>query len=168
MKNRHLLVGVAVAATVLSANDSAHAQPSTSPRCNDQLIRGTYGFVVEGERLTGPPPLGPLKGVAMTTFDGKGGLTQIDSISLNGMAAADFSPPATGSYSVNQDCTGSFSLVFTDGRPAATVNFVVANNGLEIDTVVVGTCFPPSSPPCTGQGAVSIRSTGTKRFLGQD
>jgi len=74
---------------------------------------------------------------------------------------------ASGNYSVNSDCTGSFSIAFQDGRPPVTVNFVVATGGLEIDTVVVGVCIPPnSSPPCTGQGVNSIGSIGKKRFLG--
>jgi hypothetical protein len=168
MKNRHILISAAVVAMVLLTSHATLAQPTTSHRCNDQLIKGTYGFVVEGERLMGPPPLGPLKGVALTTFDGKGGLTQVDSISTNGFAAADFSPPANGSYSVNSDCTGTFSLVFQDGRPAVTVNFVVTTDGFEIDTVVVGVCVVPnSSPPCTGQGVNSIRSIGKQRFPGQ-
>jgi len=76
--------------------------------------------------------------------------------------------PATGSYSANKDCTGSFSLVFPpqDG-PRVTVNFVVTADGFEIDTVVVGVCSLPDNPtpPCAGQGANSIRSTLKRRFL---
>jgi len=153
----------AVAAMVLSANYSAYAQPPTSGFCTDGLIKGTYGFVVDGEILTPGGPL-LLKGVAMTTFDGKGGLTQIDSTTANAMGGPGFSAPETGSYHVNDDCTGSFSIVFNDGT-AVTTNFVVTTDGFEIDTVVVGTCTPPNTPPCTGQGADSVRSIGKKRFL---
>ncbi len=168
MKNWQFPISAALAAAVLLANHEAHAQPATSRFCNDQLIKGTYGFVVDGELFLAPPP-GLLKGVGMITFDGKGGLTQIDSISVNGTAAPGFSKPATGSYRVNDDCTGSFSLVFHDPNavsPPVTVNFVVTTNGFEIDTVVVGVCFPPESPPCTGQGANSVRSTLKRRFIG--
>ena len=49
-------------------------------RCNNRLILGTYGFSIEGQKLAGPGPVGPQVGVAITTFDGAGNLSQIDSI----------------------------------------------------------------------------------------
>ncbi|HLH07592.1 MAG TPA: hypothetical protein VKW78_10165 [Terriglobales bacterium] len=136
---------------------AATAQAQTvSPACNDHLIVGTYSFTVEGEKLAGPPntPVGPMKGVAMTTFRPDGTLTQIDTVSVNGAVVADFTHPvANGKYSVNSDCTGTFTINFTDGRPPVTTNFVIALNGLELDTVVV-------APP----GVLSVRSIGKKRL----
>ena len=74
----------------------------------------------------------------MTTFDGKGGLTQIDTVTVSGEVVADFThTPATGTYTVNSDCTSTFTINFTDGRPPITANFVVVEGGLEIDTVVI-------------------------------
>jgi hypothetical protein len=137
------------------AAGTAYAQ-TNSPACNDHLIVGTYSFTVEGEKLAGPPgtPIGPMKGVAMTTFKADGTLTQIDTVTVNGQVVADFTHPlANGSYSVNPNCTGTFTIDFTDGRPPVTTNFVIALNGLEIDTVVV-------APP----GVLSVRSIGKKRL----
>jgi hypothetical protein len=43
-------------------------------------------------------------------------LTQIDSVTINGMHVANFThTPAYGTYTVNPDCTGNFTIVFTDG-----------------------------------------------------
>ena len=79
----------------------------TSAACNNKLIAGNYGFTIQGNKLGGQGPTGPQVGVAMTEFDGKGGLTQIDTVTVSGEVVADFThTPATGTYTVNSDCTG--------------------------------------------------------------
>ena len=149
-------VTVAALAVVLTGT-SAYAQ-TNSRLCNNQLIRGDYAFVVDGYKLAGPPgsPTGPMKRVAMTTFDGSGHLTQLDTVVVNGVQTSSFSEEeATGTYQVNPNCTGTFTLTFPAGdpRPPVTVSFVVGDNGNEIDTVV-------TSPP----GALLIGSIGKRRF----
>src|SRR5437879_5607233 len=132
---------------------------SDSPVCDNRLIAGNYGFTIEGTKLVGPGPVGPQVGVAMTEFDGNGGLTQIDTITINGVVVANFThPPASGTYTVNPDCTGTFTLIFTDGRPPVVTNFVVVDSGSEIDTVVISAGG--------NQGIIATRSIG-KRRLGQ-
>lgn len=157
MKIKFIASAAVVALTVLSTGASANAQ-TTSRFCNNELIRGDYAFVVDGYKLGGPPgsPLGPMKGVAMTTFDGNGHLTQLDTVVVNGVQTSSFSEAeATGTYQVNSNCTGTFTLTFPSGdpRPPVTVSFVVGDNGNEIDTVV-------TSPP----GALLIGSIGKRRF----
>lgn len=136
---------------------TARAQ-SESPACNNKLIAGHYGFTIEGSKLGGQGPTGPQVGVALTEFDGKGGLTQIDTVTVNGEVVADFAhPPATGTYKVNPDCTGAFTIDFTDGRPPVSANFVVIEDGLEIDTVVISAGG--------NQGIIATRSVGKRRFF---
>jgi hypothetical protein len=97
-------------------------------------------------------------GVAMTEFDGNGGLSQIDTVTINGVVVADFThTPATGNYTVNSDCTGTFTINFTDGRPPVVANFVVVGDGSEIDTVVISAGGK--------QGLLATSSTGKKRFF---
>ena len=135
----------------------APAQTSDHRRCNNRLIEGTYGFTIEGQKLAGPGPVGPLVGVAITTFDGEGNLSQIDSVVIGGSQLSDFThPPAGGTYSVNADCTGTFTIEFRDGRPPVTVDFVVVDYGREIDTVVL--------PPPGAVGSLATRSIGKRRF----
>jgi len=124
------LVVVGFTATSAIAQDDSQA-------CNDKLIKGNYGFTVQGTKLGGSGPTGQQIGVAMTEFDGKGNLTQIDTVTVDGKVVADFTrTPATGTYTVNADCTGAFTINFTDGRPTVTTAFVVVWDGMEIDTVV--------------------------------
>jgi hypothetical protein len=131
---------------------------SNSPACNDELIKGNYGFTVQGAKLGGLGPTGAQIGVAMTEFDGKGNLTQIDTVTIDGKVVADFThTPATGTYTVNPNCTGSFTLDFTDGRPTVTAAFVVVNGGAEIDTVVTSAGG--------AQGILATGSVGKRRFL---
>ncbi len=146
----------ALALLTLGALGSGYAQ-SDSGACNNKLIRGNYGFTVQGTKLAGAGPTGPQVGVAMTQFDGKGGLTQLDTVTIAGLVVADFThTPATGNYTVNSDCTGTFTINFTDGRPTVVTNFVVVANGDEIDTVVISAGG--------NQGILATGSIGKRRF----
>ncbi len=101
-----------------------------------------------------------MMGVAMTQFDGNGGLTQIDTVTINGVVVADFThTPASGTYTVNSDCTGTFTINFTDNRPTVVTNFVVVEAGLEIDAVVINAGGHT--------GILATRSIGKTRLLGQ-
>lgn len=129
--------------------------PTNDHRCNNRLIEGTYGFTIEGQKLGGPGPVGPQVGVALTTFDGEGNLSQVDSVVIGGSQVADFThPPASGTYSVNDNCSGTFTIEFRDGRPPVTVDFVVVDSGKEIDTVVL--------PPPGAVGSLATRSIGKR------
>jgi hypothetical protein len=155
-----------LAAAVFTAAATGNAQTiSTSRFCNNWLIAGVYGFTIEGTKLSNPPgtnqnaPLGPQVGVAITQFDGKGGLIQLDSVTIAGIQSANLSEtPTLGTYAVNADCTGTFTLNFTDGRPTVTTYFVVVDDGKEIDTMVKGV------PPNTIAGVIATRSIGKRRF----
>ena len=149
----------AMAALVLIAFATlSYAQSDENPACNNRLIAGHYGFTIEGTKLAGQGPTGSQVGVAMTRFDGAGNLTQIDTVTIGGTTVADFThTPATGKYTVNPDCTGTFNIDFTDGRPPVTVNFVVVENGAEIDTVVTSAGG--------NQGLIATRSIGKRRFF---
>jgi hypothetical protein len=140
----------------MAASNLGFAQ-SDSLRCNAKLISGTYGFTLSGTKLAGNGPIGPQVGVAMTRFDGDGSLTQLDTVTVAGKVVADFThTPANGTYSVNPDCTGTFTLDFTDGRPPVVANFVVVKNGMEIDTVVISAGGE--------QGIIAVSSIGKRRF----
>jgi hypothetical protein len=154
--NKKLIVNVvALVLLTLGALGSGYAQ-SESPACNNKLIAGNYGFTVQGNKLGGQGPTGPQVGVAMTEFDGKGGLTQIDTVTISGVVVADFThTPATGTYTVNSDCTGTFTINFTDGRPPVAANLVVVEGGFEIDTVVISAGG--------NQGVLATSSIGKRR-----
>jgi hypothetical protein len=136
---------------------SAHALSDTEA-CNNKLLAGHYGFTLQGTKfpVTGVPgPTGLQVGVAMADFDGDGSFEQIDTVTINGEVASDFThTPANGTYTVNSDCTGTFTIDFTDGRPPVVTSFVVVDNGTEIDTVVTSAGGK--------QGILALGSVGKK------
>jgi hypothetical protein len=108
---------------------------STDGPCSNRTLRGDYGFTVQGQILTGPRA-GPIRGVALTHFDGQGNMSQVDHVLVNGLPPAIEWSPANGTYTVNPDCTGKAQFTFTDGRSPTNLNFVVVKQGKEIYTVV--------------------------------
>jgi hypothetical protein len=67
MKYKWQMIVAAVSVLSLAIALPVAAQTS-SPRCDNKLIRGDYAFTIEGQKL-GPvgTPVGPQVGVAMTT-----------------------------------------------------------------------------------------------------
>ncbi len=136
MQSKPLVSLAALTLFALASLASAFAG-STPNFCTNRLLWGKYGFTVQGAKLSGPGFLGSQVGVAMATFNGDGTFTQIDTVTIDGNVVADFThTPANGTYTVNPDCTGTFTVNFTDGRPTVTTNFVLVDWGNEIDTVV--------------------------------
>jgi hypothetical protein len=147
---------IALALLTLASASSMYAQ-SNSPVCSDKLLVGSYGFTIQGTKLIGPGPTGAQVGVAMAQFYGDGHFTQIDTVTIGGEVVSDFThTPANGTYTVNGDCTGTFTITFTDGRPPVTTNFVVVDYGYEIDTVVTSAGG--------NQGILATSSVGKRRL----
>jgi hypothetical protein len=103
------------------------------PACTDSTIKGDYAFTIHGQILT---PNGPLlvDGIAKTTFDGDGNLTQVDAVAVNG-SIAEVWRPGTGTYTLNPDCTGTMTLI-NEGQAPLRLAIVVSQSGNVIHTVV--------------------------------
>lgn len=130
-----VIVGGACLALMMGIGAKAAAQGQAS--CSNQWLRGAYAFTIDGSILSGPAPV-LVRGVAMTHFDGTGHLTQMDFVAANGTPLAADWRPATGSYQVNPDCTGSAEIFPVDGSPALRLRLVVFDRGNQVRTVVVG------------------------------
>ena len=132
-----LIAGFTVAG-LASAGDARPNQSPEGARCTDRTIRGDYGFSIDGTVFAGTPNAVLLRGVAMTHFDGEGGLTQVDFATRNGVPTTADWRPATGSYAINPDCTGTAEIVPSDGGPVLRLRLVVVDHGREIRTIVLG------------------------------
>ena len=122
---------------VLLSGSLARAQSGEDGDCSLRTLRGSYGFSIDGQILAGPR-MGLLRGVAMTEFDGRGNLRQVDFTTINGVPTGNDWRPATGSYRVNADCTGTAEIMPADGSPTLKLRLVVVRNGKEVRTVVEG------------------------------
>ena len=80
---------VAIQILFASAAATAANAQSDSILCNDKLIKGVYGFTLEGTKLSGNGPTGPQVGIAITEFlPETGTLQQVDSVTIDGIHIA--------------------------------------------------------------------------------
>jgi len=117
---------LALAASSLTAHASA---------CSNSTIQGSYAFTIHGTVFLPDGSTLLIDGLAKTTFDGKGNLTQLDAVAANGNVAPGWASN-TGTYSVNPDCTGTFTV--TNGnQPPVHLQMIVAQSGNTIHDMVI-------------------------------
>lgn len=118
-------------------SQSSRAHPST---CNNFTIRGSYAFTIHGMLFLPDGSTVVIDGIDKVTFDGKGNFTQVDAVAMNGKLDAPGWRPATGTYSVNPDCTGTQTIV-VPGLPDLHLQFIVAQSGNTIHQMVIDPGF---------------------------
>jgi hypothetical protein len=84
----------------LASETSSH----TSAVCSLATLHGTYIFAADGVQIGGPDA-GPFAYAGQIMYDGKGGVTEVYSLSFNG--SISHAVRETGRYTVNPDCTAS-------------------------------------------------------------
>lgn len=139
MKKQGFRISTTIVGGMLVSGFLAQAQ-TVSGACSDRMLKGDYGFAIEGVLVPAPGVAVPIRGVAMTTFLGDGTLTQVDHVIIPDVPLALQWTPGTGTYHVNPDCTGTahIDIQTPPGVPPQFTNlrFVVVGNGKEIHTVV--------------------------------
>jgi hypothetical protein len=168
----HIAAAWLILASLISG--AAHAQSQDNDGCTNATLFGDYAFRVGGQLL--PPGAAPIarEGVAMTHFDGVGGLTQVDFVMSNGAPLAGPADPTTrfhigehGSYEVNPDCTGSAVIDFPAPPGFALgveidLMFVLGEHGRVIHTIVSRVLQPGESGVPRISVPASIHSDGVK------
>lgn len=144
--------------------------------CSTGTFSGAYGFTVTGFVLppnpTGsfglPPSFGgenenavPIQGIQLITSDGRGNLTDSESLNLAGSLLAVTSPQTSlfsshyGTYTVNSNCTGVAFLtnakyVCPTGETTCpsvsfiTLAFIINTTGTTVRMVGTPTCNAPA------------------------
>jgi len=114
---------VAALALGLAPMAKAERKECSAATLEGSFVRRDTGFV------TAPPAIaGPLAGVHLVVFDGNAAFTSTGFASLNGNVSES---TGTGTYTVNPDCTGTYTSLSSTGR-TGTAFFVIADNGNEI------------------------------------
>jgi hypothetical protein len=121
---------------------AASSVVSAHEGCTDSTIKGTYAFTVHGQILTPNGPI-PIEGLAKTTFDGSGNLTQVDTIADNGIVSVIWRHGA-GTYTVNSDCTGTMTI-FDQDLPPLHLTILISQSGDHIRAVVTDPGFSTTS-----------------------
>jgi hypothetical protein len=117
-------------ALAMSSTLMAHAGA-----CSNSTIQGTYAFTIHGQVFLPNGSRLLIDGLAKTTFDGKGNLTQVDAVAVNGNVAPGWASN-TGTYSVNSDCTGTFTVTNGNQSPVHLL-MIVAQSGKTIHDMVI-------------------------------
>lgn len=110
---------------------------SRAPRCSVRTIRGSYGsnitgaFILPPAGSTQPPTSVPIASVSRLVFDGAGNVSGTDTNSFGGAVSTN---AVTGTYTVNEDCTGTLDVTFPNGFTVAN-NTVIVDGGREISLI---------------------------------
>ena len=114
--------------------------------CTVETLNGDYGISISGTRPA-PPPLSGIPnyvpgtieqviGVGVRTFDGRGNFTQTtnEKGALSGILVPNLS--ASGTYTVNSDCSGTLTLHIPNLSFPVVYDFVVTDRAREFLAIV--------------------------------
>ena len=137
----------AITALALGITSTANAEDK---KCSVATLQGTFVYTSTGAIVSAPIPslVGPSAEVGTLHFDGIGGVTFAFNSSQNGNIGPG---TATGIYTVNDDCTGTYTEGYTSGF-TAHFSFVLDDygNGFQaicqdmgvVDTVIARKQYP--------------------------
>ena len=105
-------------------------------RCSNRILFGNYGSSSQGLLLPAPGVALEFRGLTMTHFDGRGNLTWVEHTVVQGTPVQPGWVAASGTYTVNPDCTGT-AVVNTPNSPVPlNLALVVVKRGKEVRTVL--------------------------------
>jgi hypothetical protein len=123
----------AVAALALCIAPTAKADDRG---CSNASLIGTFAYTATGSIVKAPAPVGPEAEVGTQTFDGKGATT--GAATLVDATGAVHQLTITGTYTVNPDCTGTFTLQVAPLGSTVPVFFVIDDNWLGFQAIQTG------------------------------
>ena len=123
------------------------AQFDTRSRtCGNESLRGAYALSITGTRpapfvlppsTAAPSTIEQVVGVFIVVFDGNGSLIIGNNPIVKGSLSGVFpDQPGTGTYSVNPDCSGTFTIN-NPQSPAPLINKMVITSEREFRSVVI-------------------------------
>ena len=101
------------------------AMPAQAAQCSFEKVAGSYGYTTNGFVAASPTTFVPVAAAGTITFDGQGNVSGTQTRVVAGSALDE---TYTGTYSVNPDCTGSFTVLVQPDTRTSTVNLVWTDN----------------------------------------
>ncbi len=164
MKTWICKAALAALAVAIALPGAARAQ-SANNGCSNATLVGDYTFTVNGQVFPPGNPAITRDGVALTHFDGKGGVTQVDFVmqypdkmgGASPVANGDSPDPVTGfnvgeqgTYTVFEDCTGQMEIDFppiNGGGAIIKLRFALSDQGTVMHSTVYYAKPPDVSCP---------------------
>ena|SRR5215469_1645010 len=127
---------------VLVIGATAYGQTAKDPggaSCSNHTLFGSYGFSAQGQVFP-PPPIPPAQftSTGMVNFDGNGNLSWVEHTVIAGQQQGADWTPASGTYAVNSDCTGTMTVVTPNSPVPLQLFFSVVQKGKQLYSVVNG------------------------------
>jgi len=139
MKRSTVAKTFTMAAVIALALGMSATAKADDKGCSNATLRGTYAYTSTGSITTPPDLAGPIAEVGTQTFDGKGATTASATLSSNGTI---LQLAITGTYTVNPDCTGTFTLqVVSPFQATINVFFVIDSGGDEFQAMETNSGF---------------------------
>jgi hypothetical protein len=156
------VIAIAVAPLFLAVSGKAQDNDG----CSNATLKGDYAVTISGQIFLPNGTTVQREGVAMAHYDGAGGFTQEDLVFSSpnaapppGVSPTDpingFHNEEKGTYKVNADCTGTFTINFPELTDPATgkmtpgaiivASFVLSDHGRAIHAIVTS-LTPPGAP----------------------
>jgi hypothetical protein len=123
------LTMAAVTALALAISPAAKA---SDKGCTNATLRGSYAQTGSGVITAPPDQAGPFANVGTLVFDGNGGLTGTLVVSSGTSSQAT----ETGTYTVNSDCTGTYTVQIAPFGITSQAFFAIDTNGDELEIIV--------------------------------
>jgi hypothetical protein len=108
---------------------TVRAQEAIGFKCSDATLTGRYSF--SGHGFAFSPPSNsyvPFAVAGLLTFDGAGGLSDQATANNNGTVTSNINP---GTYTVNEDCTGTLTVTIPFPPYELTHALFIADKGNE-------------------------------------
>jgi hypothetical protein len=122
-----------IAAALTFALAIAPSVQASDKGCSNNTLRGSYAQTGTGVITAPPDQAGPFANVGTLVFDGNGGLTGALVVSSNGSSS---SATETGTYTVNSDCTGTYTVQIAPFGITSQAFFAIDTNGDELEIIV--------------------------------
>lgn len=122
---------------LFGAVSSARAENGAGT-CSNRTIQGDYGFSAEGWLINNPglPLQAPFRSLGIVHFNGRGDLTWVEHTVVNGFPANFEGTTATGTYSIDSNCSGT-AVIDTPNSPVPLkLALVVVKRGKELRSVL--------------------------------
>jgi hypothetical protein len=108
------------------------ALPARASQCSLTSVAGSYGYTTSGFVALAPGSFVPVAAAGRITFDGHGNVTGTQT---RVVAGSSLDETYSGTYTVNPNCTGSFTVLVEPDTRTSTVDLVWTDNRNGISAV---------------------------------